>query len=337
MPVRLKDIADDLNLSKMTISKVLRGQTDISAATKARVLQRVKELKYIPNITASSLRTGQTMTMGLIVPSMGESHLAEIAGGVADVIRSDGYGLIVGDTRNDPELEQRQIELFLSHQVDALLIVSPQETSTFFAQMHRPKKMHLVFVNCRPTGTTEGFVGVQEEAVGHIACEHLINTGCKRIAYLRGPRTVTGDLRCDGFRHAFGDRGLVFQPNLIIDSMGTGESEYRCGFDAMVKLLGRRGRPDGVMAYSDMIAVGAMDAALSLGVKIPEEMIFVGSGNDVLLCEMRTPLSSIDIAGREIGQKAGRMALRLIGEGKASGSRKVLVAPRLVKRASSAR
>ena len=73
MRVRLKDIAKDLNLSKMTISKVLRGQTDISDETKARVLKRVKELKYIPNISASSLRTGQTKTMGLILPSMGQA------------------------------------------------------------------------------------------------------------------------------------------------------------------------------------------------------------------------------------------------------------------------
>ncbi len=76
MRVRLKDIAEDLKLSKMTISKVLRGQMDISDATKARVLKRVKELNYIPNISASSLRTGQTKTVGLVLPSVGTAHFS---------------------------------------------------------------------------------------------------------------------------------------------------------------------------------------------------------------------------------------------------------------------
>ncbi len=92
MRVRLKDIAEDLNLSKMTISKVLRGQTDISDATRARVLQRVKELNYIPNISASSLRTGQTRTMGLILPAMGIPYLAQIAAGVSRPCRWRGMG-----------------------------------------------------------------------------------------------------------------------------------------------------------------------------------------------------------------------------------------------------
>src|SRR5579863_5830261 len=88
MRVRLKDIAADLNLSKMTISKVLRGQTDISEATKARVLKRVRELKYIPNLSASSLRTGETKTMGLVLPTIGDPCLAQIAAGVTRAVRA---------------------------------------------------------------------------------------------------------------------------------------------------------------------------------------------------------------------------------------------------------
>jgi len=337
MPVRLKDIADDLNLSKMTISKVLRGQTDISAETKARVLQRVKELKYIPNINANSLRTGQTMTAGLILPSLRDSNLSEIAEGVAEVIHADGYGLLVGDSRNDPELEQRQIEMFLSRQVDAILLVSAQETIEFFEQMHTPRKTNLVFINRRPPGVTERFVGLQEEEVGRIACEHLLLCGCKRVAYLRGPRTAIGDLRAKGYRKAISDRRLTFQPHLVVDTMGTGETEYRRGFQAMTKLMAARSRPDGVMAYTDIMAAGAMDAALRAGVKIPAEIMFAGCGNDSLLCDMRVPLTSIDLCSREIGQKAGRMALRLNAAEKGSSGRVSLLKPRLVKRLSTAR
>jgi LacI family transcriptional regulator len=337
MPVRLKDIAADLNLSKMTISKVLRGQTDISAETKARVLKRVKELKYIPNVTANSFRTGQTQTMGLILPSIREARCAEIAEGLAHAIHPNGYGLSIGDAQHDPDHEQRQVEFFLSRQVDALFIVTSQESNSFFEQIHNPRKMHIVFIDRKPAGTTEGFVGMHEEEIGRIACEHLLGCGSERIAYLRGPRTAVGDLRYKGFRQALVDYGIAFQQNLVVDSMGTGQSEYRRGFEAMQRLLAQRRRPQAVMAYTDMIAVGAIDAALKHGVKVPDEIVFIGSGNDLLLCEMSIPLSSVDTSGQDIGQKAGRMALRMIRGGPNSGARKVLVAPRLVQRISSTR
>jgi len=337
MPVRLKDIADDLNLSKMTISKVLRGQTDVSEDTKARVLQRARELNYRPNTTARSLRTGQTFMMGLIVPSMGDAYLCDVSRGISHAIRSAGYGLVVCPSQDDPELEQQQIELLLSRQVDALLIVSMEESALFYEQLSKGQTAPLIFVNRRFPGATGNFVGIHEEQVGRIACEHLIALGCRRIAYLRGPHTAIGDMRYAGFREALSDAGLVFHLDLVVDAMGAETAEYRRGFDGMLRLLEGRGKPDGVMAYSDMIALGAMDAALSKSVKIPESIAFVGSGNESKLCEMRVPLSSVAIPGLEVGQKAGRMALRLVAKSDGTGTRKVLVSPKLVERMSSRR
>jgi LacI family transcriptional regulator len=337
MRVRLKDIAKDLNLSKMTISKVLRGQADISDATKARVLKRVKELKYIPNISASSLRTGQTKTMGLVLPSIGTSYLSDVAEGINQAVRAQGYGLLVSSSQQDADDEQRQIEVFLSLQVDALLIVSLQESGTFFEQMQRSRRMPVIFVDRRPTGATESYVAIHDEEVGRTACEHLIQCGSKRIAYLRGARTAAGDMRAKGYRQALSERGLTVQPDLVVESMHPEESEYQRGFDAMVKLMGRRGRPDGVMTYTDMMAVGAMEAASGQGIKIPEEIRFVGCGDDALLCGMKIPLTSINLAGQELGVKAGQMALRAITSGNGVRPQRVLVMPKLVKRKSSGR
>ena len=335
MRVRLKDIAKDLNLSKMTISKVLRGQTDISDATKARVLKRVKELKYIPNISASSLRTGQTKTMGLVLPSIGRSYLSDIVDGVNKAASDQDYGVIVSSSQEDADHEQRQIEIFLALQVDALLIVSLQETATYFEQMQKTRKMPVIFIDQKPAGSSESYVGVHDEEVGRIACEHLIQCGCRRIAYLRGPRTAAGDMRARGYRQALSEHGLAVQSDLVVESMHLEESEYTRGHEAMVRLLGRRGRPDGIMAYSDMMALGAMDAAGSQAIRIPEEMRFVGCGDDALLCTMKIPLTSINVAGRELGLKAGQLALATIGNGNASKPQRVLVKPKLVRRKSS--
>jgi len=335
MRVRLKDIATDLNLSKMTISKVLRGQTDISDATKARVLKRVKELKYIPNISASSLRTGHTRTMGLILPLLGEPHLGQVAAGIDHALNEAGYSLVVCSSQNDAEVEQHQIEALISLQMDALLIVSAQESTAFFEQEQRTKRSPIIFVDHKPSGTVKHYVGIHEEEVGRIACAHLISRGCKRVAYLRGPRTVVGDLRSSGYRQALSDHRLTLLPELLLDNSGSGETDYKRGYDSMQKLLRRRIRPDGVMAYNDVMAVGAMDAARLHGARIPEEVCFIGCGNDEQVCQMGMPLSSIDIGGHEVGQKAGRLALRMIVSGRKAQSHKILVAPKLVKRTSS--
>ena len=335
MRVRLKDIAKDLNLSKMTISKVLRGQTDISDATKARVLKRVKELKYIPNISASSLRTGQTKTLGLVLPSIGTPHLSDIAAGINQAADAQGYSLIVASSREDADCEHRQIETFLSLQVDALLIVSLEETPEYFEQMQKPRRMPMIFIDHKPAGARESCVVVDDEEVGAMACEHLLQAGCKRIAYLRGPRTATGDMRARGYRQALSDHGQAVQPDLVVESMYFAESEYERGHASMLRLLERRGRPDGVMAYTDMVALGAMDAAISAGVKIPEEMRFVGCGDDALLCAMKIPLSSINVAGVELGLKAGQLAFAAIASGNGRKPQRVLIKPKLIKRRSS--
>jgi len=335
MRVRLKDIAKDLNLSKMTISKVLRGQTDISDATKARVLKRVRELKYIPNISASSLRTGQTKTMGLVLPSIGTAYLSDVAEGINQAVSAQGFSLLVSSSQEDADSEQRQIEVFLSLQVDALLIASLQEAGTYFEQMQKTRKMPVIFVDHRPPGASESYVAVHDEEVGRIACEHLIQCGCQRIAYLRGPRTAAGDMRAKGYREALSDHGLTVHPDLVVESMHPEESEYQRGFEAMERLIRRRGRPDGVMACTDMLAVGAMDAAAHHAVKIPEEIRFIGCGDDALLCGMKIPLSSINIAGRELGLKAGQLALRAVTGNHGARPQRVLIMPKLVKRRST--
>ena len=109
MPVRMKDIAKDLNVSVVTVSKVLRNHSDISPAMKQRVLQRMKELNYQPNWTARSLVTGKTFMIGLIVPDLVHPFFAEVAKGLSKVIREKGYSLVISSSEEDPELEIQEI------------------------------------------------------------------------------------------------------------------------------------------------------------------------------------------------------------------------------------
>src|SRR5580765_5311262 len=165
MAIRLQDIADELNLSKMTISKVLRGQTDVSAETKARVLKRVKELNYRPNISARSLRTGQTHSVGMVVWSLGDPSVSSIVRGINEVFRTAKYSLVLSSVDGDTEMEERELELHLSRQVDALLIVPGDDTSNL-PQALTTATVPVIYIGQSPPRTSWPSVGLREDEVG---------------------------------------------------------------------------------------------------------------------------------------------------------------------------
>ena len=334
MTVRLKDIASDLNLSKMTISKVLRGQTDVSAATKARVLQRMKELNYRPNISARSLRTGSTLSIGLVIPSLSNPFFSEVASGLVQAVRVAGYGVSISSAEDDPELERREIELQLSRQVDALIVASVQESGDFFTSLG-PQRAPLILVGRKLPLAAAHFIGLKDEEVGYVAAAHLLGGGCKKIAYLRGPRTAAADRSWSGYRAALEEFHVPYRPELVVEWGESDRSQYQRGFDAMTRLLAGRVRPDGVMGYTDLVAVGMMDAALEKQMRIPEDIAVIGGGNVAAARELRIPLTSVDLAGLEIGQKAAKLALRAMSADKVLPGRSVMVSPRVVVRRST--
>src|SRR5580704_19152376 len=132
MPVRMKDIARDLGVSIVTVSKVLRNGGDISEETRDRILKRMKEMNYRPNLAARALVTGRTFSMGLVVPDLVHPFFAVLATGMSKVLRSQGYGLIISCSEEDPELEQQELEQLLTRRVDALVIASAQWTVESF-------------------------------------------------------------------------------------------------------------------------------------------------------------------------------------------------------------
>ena len=124
MIVRLKDIARDLGVSTVTVSKAIRNHVDISEATKKRVRARMKELNYRPNLAARSLITGRSCMVGLVVPDLVHAFFSELAKGLSSVLRQNGYGLILSSSEEDPSLEKEDIEQMLARRVDALLVAS---------------------------------------------------------------------------------------------------------------------------------------------------------------------------------------------------------------------
>jgi LacI family transcriptional regulator len=336
MAVRLKDIADDLNLSKMTISKVLRGQTDVSPATKARVLQRMKELNYRPNIQARSLRTGNTFSIGLVIPGLSNSYYANLVRGLVKTVQKQEYGILISVSEYDFEMERREIELQLSRQVDALIVATVQESPEFFAALEQ-QRAPIVLIDHKPPSFEAHFVGIRDRDIGYLAAKHLAEQGCRKIAYLRGPRTAAADLRWSGYRDALDEFDLSFRSELVVDPGEIQPNEYQRGFDTMMRLQEGRIKPDGVMCYTDLLALGVIDAAMEKGLRVPGDVAVIGCGDQPCLCDLRVPLSSISLSGAEVGKRAGRLVLRVLTIREPVACRNIFVAPKVVARRSTAR
>jgi LacI family transcriptional regulator len=336
MPARLKDIAKDLNLSVVTISKVLRGHPDISQETRKRVLKRMKELNYRPNLAARALVTGRSSIAGLVVPDLVHPFFGQVAKGLSNGLRKKGYSLVLSSSEDDPELERQEIEQLLARRVDVLIVASTQSTVETFRHLEE-QKVRYVLIDRKFDGLAANFVGVDDAAVGELATAHLIDAGCRRIAHIGGPDVSTALGRLEGFRRALQARGIAAPAGYIEMREHGDDAGEASGYKAMQRLLALPAPPDGVFCYNDPTAMGAMKAVLEDGLRVPEDVAIAGCGNVAYADFLRVPLTSVDQQSDAIGERTARMALALLESGSPGRPKTVLLEPKLVVRASTLR
>ncbi len=334
MTIRMKDIARDLGLSVVTVSKVLRDHPDIGEETRKRVLQRVKELDYEPNILARSLVTGRSYLIGLIVPGLIHPFFAEVAKALSKTIVAKGYSLIVSSSEEDPTLEAREIRHLLARRLDALVIASSGVDTELFRRM-RSQSQPFVLIDRAFDGLEANFVGMDDVAAGRMATQHLIETGRHRIAHISGRENSTGIRRREGYLEALRTNKLPIQEDYIVSRDYVDTDSQRQGAEAMRQLLERDPVPDAVFCHNDPMAIGAMNTILDAGLRIPEDIAVIGCGNLHYDEWLRVPLSSIDQRSHLIGQRAGEILLEMVEGQEWPAPESVILEPALVVRAST--
>lgn len=333
MAVRLKDIAQDLGVSVVTVSKVLRGNADIGEATRKRVLKRMKELNYQPNMMARGLASGRTYTVGLVVPDLVHPFFAEFAKSLGGVLRTSHYALVLASSEEDPEIEFQEIRTLLKRGVDVLLIASCQANLRNFYELGDNSTPYLLFDRNFPHLAAH-FVGSDDVLVGEMATRHLIEIGRKRIAHIGGKNSSPALDRLRGYRNALAEADLPAPAKYVITRDRMEESGDLVGFQVMQQLLKLPSRPDAVFCYNDLMAVGAIDAVLQAGLRVPQDVAVIGCGNFRYAKYLRVPLSSIDHGTAELGRIAGEFALELAAN-PGQEARSILVPPTLVAREST--
>ena len=337
MVARLKDIAQDLGLSVVTVSKVLRDHPDIGEETRKRVLKRMKELNYQPNLAARSLITGQTWTIGLVVPDLLHPFFAQIATAISQEVRAKGYSLFLSSSEDDAELEEQEISQLLARRVDVLLIASAQMTGERFNRVEAQKTPYIL-LDRQFTEFESNFVGVDDQAVGMIATKHLIEQGCTRIAHIRGPEISTAIGRLEGYKQALAANKMTLHAGHVVN-VGTSADHAgeQAGYAVTKKLIAEKIRPDGIFCFNDPIAIGTMRAILDSGLRVPEDIAVVGCGNLSYSDFLRVPLTSVDQNSAMIGKIAAELALKIAHSKTPVKAKSTLVPPQLVVRASTLR
>jgi len=334
MAVRLKDIAEDLGVSLVTVSKVLRNKPGVGDVTRKRVLKRVRELNYRPNMLARSLASGKSYTVGLIVPDLVHTFFAELAKGVSAGLRGASYQLLLASAEEEPELEQQEIEHLLARGVDALLIASCQSNVDSFKSLLKSKIPYVLIDRYLPK-IDGNFVGTDDVAAGRMATEHLIHLGRKRIAHIGGEQISTSVGRLNGYKEALAANNLPFRRELVEIRSRLEEAGVEIGSHAMTDLLKLKKRPDAVFCYNDLTAVGAIRCLRANRLRVPEDVAIIGCGNLRLSEYLEVPLSTIDQSTQQQGEEAAALALSLIDRKSKGKGKHLLLEPKLIARDST--
>ncbi|HSU12748.1 LacI family DNA-binding transcriptional regulator [Longimicrobium sp.] len=301
-PVTTHDVARKAGVSQATVSLVLSGnpRARVAAATRERVMEAAEALGYRPNILARGLVRGRSYAIGVVVPDLTNPFYLDVVTGAQRVASEAGYAVLPGDTRESTPI--RHLEALRARQVDGVIIDGVGAASLPHDALSDLK----VVVVDEPS---ERWPGVASDALaaGRMAAEHLISLGHRKLAFI-GPATDVHGFRMRerGFFQALREAGIALPHEWLRRTPPTVSG----GQKAMKSLLAARERPTGVFCANDLIAMGALKAALTAKVAVPGEMSIVGC-DDVEMASFVTPeLTTVAIPARELGARAARLLLR---------------------------
>jgi len=331
--VTLKQIAEEVGVSVMTVSRALNNRSNVDENTREKVVKVANRLGYRPNYIAKSLVTNKTYTIGVVVPEISHSFFPEIIRGIEEIMQKKNYQLILMHSEENERREKEAIDTLEAKRVDGILI-SMAETVNSFEQYRRLIKSEhpVVFYDrcARDIGAT--CVSVNDEESQKMITQHLIDHGYQKIAYLSGPIDVAiGKDRYSGFLKAMHENGLEVRDEWIVQS-GFQETG---GYEAMSKLLSlpKEMRPRAVAAVNDPAAFGAMQAIYDHNLRIPEDVAIVGFSDDIRAKLMPCPLTTIHQPAYEVGKKAAKKLIDLI-EGRSTEPEDIEIKTELIIRES---
>jgi len=311
--ITIKDLARHLLLSTSTVSRALVNDKHIHPETKAKVLDAALELGYKRNPAALNLKYGQSKNIGLVVPEMVTPFSSKVLRGIQHILYPLGYRIIITESDEDPVRERENLLLLEEFNVDGIIInLCDQMENQEIHQQLLDRGIPLVFFDRIPAlALNAPKVRVYDLKHASIMVEHLIATGRKRIAHIKGPVNVrNSEERAAGYKQVMQKYG-IFDPKLIIEAGGL---SFDHGKKAVEVLFAKQIDFDGIFAFTDTLAIGAMNFLLEKQVKIPQD-VSVSSFSGTELATMIFPqLTSVEPPLIKMGEVAATLILEKIAD-----------------------
>lgn len=303
----IKDVAKAAGVSVATISRVLSGSEAVRPATKEHVLQVIKEMNYQPNVLARQLRVQATKTIIVIVPAIENSFLRGIISGIGGEAEQHGYQMLIADLQSQPSLEAYYFEAIQQRQVDGIISLSANMTQKLACQI--AEKYPLVMAaQCIPHSAIPS-VSIDNAAASKALMTHLIRLGHRHIAHLTvSPMQPPYQDRFNSYLSTLEEYGIPVDEELI----GCGESSISGGYEQMRALLAKQKTITAVFASGDTMAIGAMKALKSHGLRIPQDCAVVGFDDIDLSAFWEPALTTIHQPKEMIGRIAFQKLLALM-------------------------
>jgi LacI family transcriptional regulator len=319
----IRDVAAAAGVSTATVSKFVNGAQRFSPPVEDTIKRVIAELGYRSNPLAQSMITGRTKTVGLSVLDISNPHFTSIVKGANRVAQAHGYTVLLVDTEENPDRERHLLEA-LSRRVDGMLVFSRLQEAElgWLVEMDRP----LVFFGRMP-GLEMPTVAGDDQRAAYMLTRHLVTQGHRRFAYLGFSRSRRDEERRDGVREclaAHGQQLTVYDT----DSPSSLEGERICSSI----MLGAE-HPDALICYNDLMALGFMKAAQTLGFRLPGDMSVAGFDNIQFGNYSSPALTSVDLQSERMGATAMEKLLAII-DGKPT-ERFTRIEPQLILRAST--
>lgn len=304
----MRDVAERAGVSLSTVSHVINETRYVSAVVRQRVLDAMEALEYRPNELARSLRRGQTNTIGLILPDSSNPYFAEIGQAIEVTAFARGYNVILCNTSNDLTREELYVDVLRNKQVDGIIFVASGDRSESVRELLR-SNYPVVLVDRSLKGVELDAVLVNNYDGGCQAIQHLIDLGHTRIGCVTGPHNLTPSAeRITGYRDTLESNGLPYDEALIMP----GDFRPNSGYQAATTLLQSDDPPTGIFACNDLMALGVMRAATTLGLRVPDDLSIVGFDNIELASYSIPPLTTVSQPTNEMGRTGVQMLIHRI-------------------------
>jgi LacI family transcriptional regulator len=326
--VTIKDIASKAGVSYATVSRALNAKYGVKPSTRERILKVARRMGYRPNVIARGLVTRRSMTIGLIVPDITNPFFPEVAGGVEDAAREAGYGVLLCNSSWQKASERQYVALLAGRRVDGIIIAPISSGAEEPVDERVSATLPVVYVSNVPHPTRQSCVVIDNARGGLLATRHLLEAGRAPVAFI-GSAEGSGGERFEGYRKALDDRGVAYDERLV----RFGDMKQVSGYRLFRQVIEEGGRPRGVFAENDLMALGCMQAARELSLRVPEDVAIVGFDDIPFASFPEVQLTTI----RQPTYDMGRMAVEILVDhiarepGKRE-ARRVVLKPQLVVR-----